>query len=230
MEDNSGSGSGLFSPLQSVNLDRKRLSGNNTSGGVFAPTKFSRSRSWKAANANAAKVGLWGHRRAIRNATFAVVAVTGIAWLGLIPPPSSSIYGSQDSGGTPLLLSPAASAKTGIHLATMADTSNSGVSGGFRYEVFGKVQGVFFRKYTQEEANRMGLAGWVRNTDRSSVEGEVAGTAGQSQELAQMRHWLGKVGSPKSGIERADFVPLAEERVQELLGMKEFVVRKTKER
>ena len=127
MEDNSGSGSGLFSPLQSVNLDRKRLSGNNTIGGVFAPTKFSRSRSWKAANANAAKVGLWGHRRAIRNATFAVVAVTGIAWLGLIPPPSSSIYGSQDSGGTPLLLSPAASAKTGIHLATMADTSNSGV-------------------------------------------------------------------------------------------------------
>lgn len=112
----------------------------------------------------------------------------------------------------------------------MTDTSNSDVSGGFQYEVFGKVQGVFFRKYTQREATRLGLVGWVRNNDRSSVEGEVAGTADQSEELAQMRHWLGKVGSPKSGIERADFVPLSEERVQELLDMNEFVVRKTKRR
>lgn len=113
----------------------------------------------------------------------------------------------------------------------MTDTSDSdAVSGGFQYEVFGKVQGVFFRKYTQREATRLGLVGWVRNTDRtrSSVEGEIAGTAGQSEELAQMRHWLGKVGSPKSRIERAEFVPLSEERVQELLEMNEFVVRKTK--
>ena len=112
----------------------------------------------------------------------------------------------------------------------MTDTSNSDVSGGFQYEVFGKVQGVFFRKYTQREATRLGLVGWVRNTYRSSVEGEIAGTADQSEELAQMRHWLGKVGSPKSRIERADFVPLSEDRVQELLELKEFVVRKTKKR
>ena len=76
----------------------------------------------------------------------------------------------------------------------------------------------------------MGLVGWVRNTDRSSVEGEIAGTADQSEELVQMRHWLGTVGSPKSAIERADFVPLPEDRVQELLEMNEFVVRKTKKR
>lgn len=110
----------------------------------------------------------------------------------------------------------------------MTDTSNSNVSGGFRYEVFGKVQGVFFRKHTQKEATHLGLVGWVRNTDQSSVEGEVAGTADQSEELAQMRHWLGKVGSPNSDIERADFVPLSEERVHELMEMNEFVVRKTK--
>ena len=116
---------------------------------------------------------------------------------------------------------------------TMTDTAdNSDDSGGFQYEVFGKVQGVFFRKHGQREAARLGLVGGLRNTDRtrSSVEGEVAGTADQSEELAQMRHWLGKVGSPKSRIERADFVPLSKDRVQELLELKEFVVRKTKKR
>ena len=32
------------------------------------------------------------------------------------------------------------------------------------YEVFGKVQGVFFRKYTNEKAKSLGLRGWVKNT------------------------------------------------------------------
>ena len=32
------------------------------------------------------------------------------------------------------------------------------------YEVFGRVQGVFFRKFTNEKANSLGLKGWVKNT------------------------------------------------------------------
>ena len=32
------------------------------------------------------------------------------------------------------------------------------------FEVFGKVQGVFFRKFTNEKANSLGLRGWVKNT------------------------------------------------------------------
>ena len=32
------------------------------------------------------------------------------------------------------------------------------------YEVFGKVQGVFFRKFTNEKAQSLGLRGWVKNT------------------------------------------------------------------
>ena len=32
------------------------------------------------------------------------------------------------------------------------------------YEVFGRVQGVFFRKFTNEKANSLGLRGWVKNT------------------------------------------------------------------
>ena len=32
------------------------------------------------------------------------------------------------------------------------------------YEVFGRVQGVFFRKFTNEKALSLGLRGWVKNT------------------------------------------------------------------
>ena len=32
------------------------------------------------------------------------------------------------------------------------------------FEVFGKVQGVFFRKYTKQQAQALGVTGWCRNT------------------------------------------------------------------
>ena len=32
------------------------------------------------------------------------------------------------------------------------------------FEVFGKVQGVFFRKYTQRQAVELGVRGWIMNT------------------------------------------------------------------
>lgn len=39
----------------------------------------------------------------------------------------------------------------------------------------GSVQGVFFRAATQEEAHRLGVTGWVRNTPAGSVEAEFQG-------------------------------------------------------
>lgn len=44
-----------------------------------------------------------------------------------------------------------------------------------RIEVTGKVQGVGFRWFAQEEARRLGLGGWVANTDRGSVVVEAEG-------------------------------------------------------
>ncbi|XP_061223437.1 acylphosphatase-1 [Neopsephotus bourkii] len=70
------------------------------------------------------------------------------------------------------------------------------------YEVFGKVQGVFFRKYTQGEAKRLGLVGWVQNTSHGTVQGQVQGPAARVRELQE---WLRKTGSPQSHISRADF-------------------------
>ena len=48
-----------------------------------------------------------------------------------------------------------------------------------KFEVFGKVQGVFFRASTQEFANSIGIRGWVQNTQRSTVIGEGEGNAEQ---------------------------------------------------
>ncbi len=40
----------------------------------------------------------------------------------------------------------------------------------------GRVQGVFFRASTRDEAVRQGVTGWVRNTAQGTVEGEFQGS------------------------------------------------------
>lgn len=65
------------------------------------------------------------------------------------------------------------------------------------FEVFGKVQGVYFRKYTKEEAKKLSLHGWCRNTDKNTVEGQLEGTA---KNVDNMVHWLSNKGSPASKI------------------------------
>lgn len=70
------------------------------------------------------------------------------------------------------------------------------------FEVFGKVQGVFFRKYTQNKAKELGLHGWIMNTEEGSVRGQMEGT---QLELNEMKYWLSNKGSPKSQIDNAIF-------------------------
>ncbi|XP_049551937.1 acylphosphatase-2 isoform X1 [Orcinus orca] len=43
------------------------------------------------------------------------------------------------------------------------------------YEVFGRVQGVCFRMYTEDEARKIGVVGWVKNTSKGTVTGQVQG-------------------------------------------------------
>ena len=53
--------------------------------------------------------------------------------------------------------------------------------------VNGRVQGVFFRAGTQREAQRLGLTGWVRNTESGGVELMACGPAAA---LAELEAWL----------------------------------------
>jgi acylphosphatase len=69
------------------------------------------------------------------------------------------------------------------------------------FEVFGKVQGVFFRKFTHSKAEALKLTGFVRNTDDGTVVGEARGPAAS---VEQFKLWLSTTGSPKSRIERCE--------------------------
>ncbi|XP_055970116.1 acylphosphatase-2 isoform X1 [Sorex fumeus] len=102
------------------------------------------------------------------------------------------------------------------------------------YEVHGIVQGVCFRRYTEQEANKVGVVGWVMNTSQGTVTGQLQGPEekvnsifpGQAQTdlsigheesdsskrkdltpkpAASQKTWLSKVGSPSSRIDRANF-------------------------
>ena len=44
-----------------------------------------------------------------------------------------------------------------------------------RVKAHGRVQGVFFRDSTREEAHRLDVSGWVRNAEDGSVEGVFEG-------------------------------------------------------
>jgi len=44
-----------------------------------------------------------------------------------------------------------------------------------RVRATGRVQGVFFRAWTRDEARSIGVAGWVRNCEDGSVEAHVEG-------------------------------------------------------
>lgn len=49
--------------------------------------------------------------------------------------------------------------------------------------VSGRVQGVFFRAFTQDTANRYGLTGWVKNLPDGRVEFEAEGIKGLLHEF-----------------------------------------------
>eukprot|EP00827_Trimyema_finlayi_P003488 TRINITY_DN3203_c0_g1_i1.p2 TRINITY_DN3203_c0_g1~~TRINITY_DN3203_c0_g1_i1.p2 ORF type:complete len:147 (+),score=44.92 TRINITY_DN3203_c0_g1_i1:63-503(+) len=70
------------------------------------------------------------------------------------------------------------------------------------FEVFGKVQGVFFRDSTQKYASSINISGWIRNTDRNTVEGIIQG---EKSSIEQMKHWLQYTGSPYSKISNTTF-------------------------
>ena len=49
--------------------------------------------------------------------------------------------------------------------------------------ISGRVQGVFFRAWTRDEAKALGVHGWVRNCDDGSVEAFVEGEADAVERL-----------------------------------------------
>ncbi len=51
--------------------------------------------------------------------------------------------------------------------------------------VQGTVQGVFFRNFCKEHANKLGLRGYVRNLENGDVELRLEGEAGKIEEMVK---------------------------------------------
>ena len=54
-----------------------------------------------------------------------------------------------------------------------------------RLIIRGRVQGVFYRASTRDEARRLGLAGWVRNLPDGTVEAAVEGPSDVVERLVE---------------------------------------------
>ncbi|NSW84917.1 MAG: acylphosphatase [Syntrophobacteraceae bacterium] len=63
--------------------------------------------------------------------------------------------------------------------------------------ISGRVQGVFFRSFTRDTANRLGVKGWVRNLPDNRVE---AVFEGDSDRVDRMVAWCHE-GSPYGRVE-----------------------------
>ena len=83
-----------------------------------------------------------------------------------------------------------------------------------RLEVFGRVQGVFFRVSTQREAHRLNLLGWVKNRADRSVEIFAFGV---QNDLEQLVSWC-KKGPPLAQVDRVDeyWAELSQEEIQSI--------------
>jgi acylphosphatase len=66
--------------------------------------------------------------------------------------------------------------------------------------VYGKVQGVFFRKYTIDAAKKNGITGFVKNANDGTVYIEATGTKDMLNEFIE---WC-NTGSPNSQVDRVE--------------------------
>ncbi len=75
----------------------------------------------------------------------------------------------------------------------------TGTSRAVFVRISGRVQGVSFRVWTQREALRLGLRGWVRNERDGSVSALIAGT---DEAVASMLEalWQGPRGADVSSV------------------------------
>lgn len=73
----------------------------------------------------------------------------------------------------------------------------------YRFRVHGRVQGVSFRAFTAEQAERCAVSGWVANRR----DGTVVGLASGSPEgLEALRQSL-EQGPPAARVERVEWTP-----------------------
>jgi acylphosphatase len=75
----------------------------------------------------------------------------------------------------------------------------------YRLQIYGRVQGVWYRASAQRKAQELGLSGWVRNEADGSVSAEAQGP---EEQLEAFVAWC-RQGPPHAAVERVAIEKLA---------------------
>jgi acylphosphatase len=67
--------------------------------------------------------------------------------------------------------------------------------------VFGDVQGVFYRHYAKEMADKLNITGWIRNDPDGSV---FIVAEGDEKQVDKFLEWT-KEGSPTATVDNVDY-------------------------
>jgi acylphosphatase len=81
--------------------------------------------------------------------------------------------------------------------------------------VEGRVQGVFFRAYTSDEAKKLGLTGWVRNRPEGTVEALIEGNAAPVETMLRWFH-QGSPGSRVTAVHVTEETPVGDSSTFEI--------------
>lgn len=76
-----------------------------------------------------------------------------------------------------------------------------------RLRITGQVQGVFFRARSKEQADLLGIKGWVRNLEDGSVEIDAEGSADQLKIFTEWCHH----GPPSAIVDHVEAKEVSEE-------------------
>ena len=86
----------------------------------------------------------------------------------------------------------------------------------YNIKIEGRVQGVFFRVSTQQEATRLGLKGFVRNEYDGSVYVEVEG---DQEQIDQLLAWIDRGGPPRGEVDNCEVTEA------EMVGFRSFEIK-----
>ncbi|MBD9675610.1 acylphosphatase [Pseudomonas sp. PDM18] len=82
--------------------------------------------------------------------------------------------------------------------------------------ISGKVQGVYYRQSTQEQADRLEIDGWVRNLEDGRVELLIEG---EEDAVRELEKWLAR-GPVKAKVTAVELKPMTPQ------GITGFIVRR----
>ncbi|KAK8943522.1 hypothetical protein KSP40_PGU007063 [Platanthera guangdongensis] len=111
-------------------------------------------------------------------------------------------YPSPPTNTLRLTLAAAVATSSGRSMCAAASVSSSDSQPAkcVRVEIKGRVQGVFFRDWTVENARDLGLRGWVRNRRDGSVEAVFSGDPDAVRDMVERRCRSGPPYSSVTGI------------------------------